>query len=336
MNVNLKQKEEFLSSLPLFQSLTLGDLEDILLFAEPFCVEANTMLFRQGEVAAGMYLLSEGRVRLYADVPGNDRVDIETVGSGDVIGEISVMDRGLSLTYALTLERTSGYFLSNLQLDMLRYSLRSSALNIMKCLRLKICDRIRLKTAQIVATLTAGEAGTLPDSGVQENKGQIDAPTSPLTLDHSRLQSLPLFRIFTLAELEEFLAPMRLWNLPRGHILYTEGSPADSCLITVRGAVRTTIYRSGKYEHLAVYGPSRLVGVLGLIDGGTYPTTCAVREQTTLLEVNQSYFETLSQAGKEIGFKFLHVVNQELALDLRKLILQITRLASQRQLNTRV
>lgn len=331
MNINLKEKEEFFSTLPLFQSLTLGDLEDILLFAEPFCVDANTMLFRQGEVAAGMYLLREGRVRLYADVPGNDRVEIETVGGGDVIGELSVMDRGLSLTYALTLERTSGYFFSNLQLQMLRSSLRASALNIMKCLRLKICDRIRLRTAQIVATLTPGEAQSLPDSGVQEQKQQLqpDAPTSPLTLDRSMLQSIPLFRLFTQSELEEFLTPMGLWNLPRGHILYTEGSAAESCWITVRGALRTTIYRSDKYEHLAVYGPSRLVGAIGLIDGGTYPETCSVREQTTLLEINRSYFETLSQEGKEIGFKFLDVVNQELASTLRKLICHITRLASQ-------
>ncbi|NES19320.1 MAG: cyclic nucleotide-binding domain-containing protein [Symploca sp. SIO3E6] len=329
MNTNLKQKEEFFSSLPLFQSLTLSDLDDILLFAEPFSVEADTMLFRQGEVMAGIYWLREGRVKLYADVPGNDLVEIETVGCGDLIGELSLMDHGLSLTSGVTLEQTSGYFLSNLQFEMLRSSLRASALKIMKCLRLKICNRIRLRTEQIAATLATGETEAVPNFGVQENQGQLDAAASPSTLDRSMLQSIPLFRLFSVAELEDFLAPMQLWNLPRGHVLYTEGSPADNCFINIRGALRTTIYRHNQYEHLAVYGPSRLVGVVALIDGGTYPATCAVREQTALLEINPSYFESLYQGNKEINFKFLHIVNQELAIELRKLIRQITRLASQ-------
>ncbi|NET56687.1 MAG: cyclic nucleotide-binding domain-containing protein [Symploca sp. SIO2E6] len=324
----MKQKEAFFSSLPLFQSLTLEDLDDILLFAEPFSLEADTILFRQGEVVPGMYWLREGRVKLYADVPGNDLVEIETVGGGDIVGELSLLDRGLSLTSGVTLEPTSGYFLSNLQFEMLRSSLRTSALKVMKCLRLKICNRIRLRTAQIAATFAAWETKAMPDAGMQEHKRQLDAAACPSTLDHSMLQSIPLFRLFSVSELEDFLAPMQLWNFPRGHVLYTEGSPADNCLITISGALRTTIYRDNKYEHLAVYGPSRLVGVVGLIDGGTYPATCAVREQTTLLEMNRSYFETLYQGNKDINFKFLHIVNQELAIELRKLIRQITRLAS--------
>jgi len=315
--------------MPLFGSLTLSDLDDIVLFAEPFSVEANTMLFRQGEVATGMYFLSNGQVRLYADVPGNDLVELGTVSSGDIVGELSLIDRGPRFTYAVTLEPTSGYFLSNLQFEMLRSSLRTQALNIMNCFRRKMCDRTRSRIVQIAATITTLEGGAIPDSGVQEDKRQLDGATSPLTLDRSMLRSIPLFRIFTPSELEEFLSPMQLWDLPRGHILYTEGSPADSCFITVRGALRTTVYRYGRYEHLAVYGPSRIVGVLELIDGGSRPTTCAVREQTTLLEMNRSDFENLSQGGKEINFKFFRAINQELAFELRKLICQITRLACQ-------
>jgi CRP-like cAMP-binding protein len=329
MNVKLQEKEEFFTSLPLFQSLTLIDLDDIMLFAKPFSVEANTMLFRQGEVAEGIYFIRDGQVRLYADVPGNDLLELGTVASNDTIGEISLMDGGTPFAYAVALKPTSGYFLSNLEFEMLRVSLKTPALKIMNCLRGKICHSIRERISQVADTISVGETTTISNSEEQQEKQQTQTATSPSTLDRASLRSIPFFQMFSPSELEDFLAPMRRWDLPRGQILYKEGSPADSCFVTVRGAVRTNISRHLKHEHLVVYGPGRIVGALPLIDGSTRPTDCAVREQTILLEMDRAYFESLYRGDKEIGFKFLQVLNKELATDLRKLIWQMTRLASQ-------
>lgn len=329
MSNTLKEKEEFFTSLPLFESLDSSDLEDVLLFAEPFSLEANSLLFRQGQVAEGLYFIGEGKVRLFGDVPGSDVIELGTLGFGDLVGEISLLDRNLRLTSAVTLEKTSGYFLSTLQFEMLRSSIKASALKVMNSIRRKICARIRSSIAELAGAFTPTDTNATLDGAVEPNKDQFDITTSPITVELPVLQSIPLLQAFTVSELEEFLAPMQQLELRRGDILYTEGSPADRCFITVRGAVRSSIFISGRYGHLALYAPSRIVGFLPLLDGGTHPTTCAVREQTILFEITKSYFEDLAKGNKDIGFKFLHAVNQELALDMRRIIRQFTRLASQ-------
>jgi CRP-like cAMP-binding protein len=344
MNNTLEEKKDFFTSISLFQGLSESDLEDILLLAEPIPVskedeerfQKGKKLLHQGKTLEGMYFLKQGKVKLEADVPGNDLVYLGIVESGDIVGEVSVISGSTSLTSAEILEPISGYFLSNVRFDMLRASLKISTLNVVNRIRRRMCDRIRSRIAQIAYNITLLESDEEPKYHQPKENKKKHLPFELANGELSILKLKPPFESFDDSTIKAFLTPLRRLELKRGDVLYTEGSAADSCFIVVRGALRTTIYRDNKShkqhrEHLAVYGPTRIVGALALIDGGTRPTTCAACEQTTLLEMKRQDFEELHTGGTDIGFKFLDAVSQELSLDTRRLTRNITRLVSQEQ-----
>jgi len=53
-------------------------------------VPAGTILFQEGEVCEGMYIIQKGRVRLYKKV-GREEVTIDRLGDGGFFGEVSCL-----------------------------------------------------------------------------------------------------------------------------------------------------------------------------------------------------------------------------------------------------
>ena len=145
--------EQLLGSVALFADLEPGELHEILAVTRPFALEPGETLCEQSDAASGMYILEQGRVRVSARLLGEAEVELTTLGPGDVLGEIALVDSGERSATLRGVDRTFGYFIPQRHFDLLRLTLRPAAIKVMRQLSPQVCARLRAHYRQI-ASLT--------------------------------------------------------------------------------------------------------------------------------------------------------------------------------------
>jgi CRP-like cAMP-binding protein len=73
----------------LCRGLTDAELDEVLSITEDVVVKAGAFVFKQGELADGLFFIGRGRVEIL-----RDGVVIATLGIGEVLGELSVLGGG--------------------------------------------------------------------------------------------------------------------------------------------------------------------------------------------------------------------------------------------------
>jgi CRP-like cAMP-binding protein len=104
-----------LSAIPLFSGLTPDELAQLNQLAHPISYKAGEEIFREGEGAIGVYLVTSGTFELRHNQPGGPPQVETTVNPGGIFGLTSVLDEGprRASAYAktdgscLTLSRTT-------------------------------------------------------------------------------------------------------------------------------------------------------------------------------------------------------------------------------------
>jgi CRP-like cAMP-binding protein len=278
--------ESFLASVSLFSSLDAGERRELLNLAEPFSFPAGTLIFDQGDLADGMYVLERGKVQLWARLLGEEQIALAQVGAGGVLGEFALIDRGTRSAAAEVIEPAQGYFFSQRRFELLHSDHRPAARKTMQELRLSLCQRLRAASSELGESPPAFYEYTQRSMPPPPPDAPIRSPAADL--DVVRLRALPFFSQFTAAELKSLLAPLSAWMLPRGYVLYSDGDPRGSAFATVRGAVEIIAGRGNQWRRQAILGPGRLFGLVAPLDGGPRETGAAVREEAIVLEIPES------------------------------------------------
>ncbi len=110
--ISTVEKVLFLKSIDLFSQIPGEDLARVALIAEEIELEPNEVLMTEGELGASMYLIVDGRVRVFK----GERTIVE-LGSRECVGEMAILDseprsatvRTLSAVRALKIEREDFY-----------------------------------------------------------------------------------------------------------------------------------------------------------------------------------------------------------------------------------
>jgi CRP/FNR family transcriptional regulator, cyclic AMP receptor protein len=84
-----RPKPDPLSHVPLFANLNASELKKVSRLTTALSVKAGTVLTRQGEVGREFFVISSGKVEVSVD---GDVV--ATIGPGDFVGELSILDGG--------------------------------------------------------------------------------------------------------------------------------------------------------------------------------------------------------------------------------------------------
>jgi glycine/D-amino acid oxidase-like deaminating enzyme/CRP-like cAMP-binding protein len=131
------------------------------------------------------------------------------------------------------------------------------------------------------------------------------------------LATLPPFADFTATELAAFRRATRRWDLPKGTLLFTEGSAGGSCFIVVQGRVEVSMEVNGANRLLARLAAGSVLGQVSLIDGGPRTATCSVDRDAVLLELDRAECERLLALGSPLSLKVLGLLNDGLISALR-------------------
>jgi CRP-like cAMP-binding protein len=82
--------EDILAAVPLFSGLTRHDLQNLTVGARERTYAAGETLMAQGAPSAALFVLTEGKVRVFQRTDAGER-ELRTMGRGEVVGEYSVL-----------------------------------------------------------------------------------------------------------------------------------------------------------------------------------------------------------------------------------------------------
>ena len=86
------QLADFHPEMNLFDALTPEAFKKLLSIARRDTVEAGSALLREGAEGETLFIILAGKVKVYKTGDNLEQIDIATLGSGSIFGEMSVFD----------------------------------------------------------------------------------------------------------------------------------------------------------------------------------------------------------------------------------------------------
>jgi CRP/FNR family transcriptional regulator len=103
--------EQTLAQVPLFKDLAPRELQILGSSCREREYNTGEVLLRQGETGVGLFVITQGRVRVTQQREGGQEVELALLGKGDVVGEMSLLDDLPRSATATALEPTKALVL---------------------------------------------------------------------------------------------------------------------------------------------------------------------------------------------------------------------------------
>jgi len=313
-----------LAGFPLFEGIPEEELEEIGRALRRRTMPAGEVLWRQGGQATAMVLILDGRVSVSLHLPGQRAVEVASLGPGEVLGDIPLLDGGAHTATASVAESATLLFLGRADFSALISRRTATSFALKRRIASVVCDRLRRQLAALAASLGRGAAEPPPPQAVPV-VDELEFCGPP---DSGYVRRLATFHAFDSLALWGFLTAGRFARCPPGRTLVAEGSTSTACYVTMNGAVEKILVRGDRRIRVGLAGPGAAFGYEGLIDGGPAPVTAATRERTLLLMVPQEAFERLFHGETAGSHVFLDVIHRDLVAALRQALRPHARLAT--------
>lgn len=301
----------FLQQVPLFAGLTADELHDLVAVMQPIELAPGQLLWRQGQAADALHLISGGRIGIYLRQPGGTEVHLTTLGLGEVLGELPLIDGGTRSATARALDRARLWSLSRADFAALTLRQSPTALALRRRICVVACTRLRDRYQQLANSL----APSLP-SGASEPPTAAQLTESVPPDDY--LSNLAFFRDFAADNLRSLVERSQLFMISRMRVLEREGDAPQGCYVTLNGAVEMTIERGRQRIPIGLAGPGRAFSYVGLIDGKTAPVTVRTRELSLLLRIAPEPFADYFHGATAESHALFNAIERDLMGALRR------------------
>ena len=313
----------FLASVPLLEGIPEPELEDLAGLVRRRVVPAGHLLWRQGQEALAMLIIVEGHVSVSLSLPGDRRVEVDSLGRGEVLGEIPLLDGGRHSADARTTEPATVLQLSRADFASLVSRRHPTSFILKRRIAGVGCARLRAQLATLAASLGDDAGGAAAPAAPPPAELEFCGPP-----DSGYVRRLATFRAFDQLALWGFLTAGRYARCPAGRTVVAEGTTSSACHLTINGAVEKVIVRGGRRIRVGLAGPGQAFGYESLIDGGPSPVSAITRERTLLLVLPSAAFERLFHGEEAGSHVFLDVIHRDLMAALRQALRPHARLAS--------
>jgi CRP/FNR family transcriptional regulator, cyclic AMP receptor protein len=306
----------FLGSVPLFDGIPEAELAELAQILRRRELSTGDVMWREGTEAEGLVLIVEGRVSLSLTLPGERAVDFDSLGSGEILGEVPLVDGGRHSATATATAPTTVLLLRRTDFASLVSRRHPTAFAIKRRIAGVACGRLRVRLAGLAESLRADAAGELAVARTSL-PAELEFCGPP---DSGYVRRLATFHAFDSLALWGFLTAGRYARCPAGRTLIAEGSTPDACFLTINGAVEKVIVRGGRRIRVGLAGPGQAFGYESLMDGRPAPTTAATRERTLLLMLPRVAFARLFYEETEGSRVFIDVINRDVVAALRQVL----------------
>lgn len=128
-----------------FGGLDEAELKRLAAISRETSLAPGEVLFEQGEESDGLYLVTEGIVRIYLTADDGREATINLLEEGEVIGEIAILDSLPRSAGAAALTRSKLIFVPHAPFS----ELAETSPKINRQLILMLCERLRAANAQV-------------------------------------------------------------------------------------------------------------------------------------------------------------------------------------------
>jgi CRP-like cAMP-binding protein len=300
-----------LQQVPLFAGLTAEGLHDLAAVMQPTDLAPGQLLWRQGQAADALHLINGGRIGIYLRQPGGAEVHLTTLGPGEVLGELPLIDGGTRSATARALDRARLWSLSRADFAVLALRRSPTALAFRRRICVVACTRLRDRYRQLANSLAPGAP-----SGASEPPTAAQLTESAPPEDY--LSNLAFFRGFAADHLRSLVERSQLFMISRRRVLEHEGDAPRGCYVTLNGAVEMTIERGRQRIPIGFAGPGRAFSYVGLIDGKTAPVTVRTRELSLLLRIAPELFADYFHGATTESHALFTAIERDLMGALRR------------------
>lgn len=302
-----------LADVPLFAGIPELELHEIGKLLQRLELQAGDVLYRQGEEASGLHLVTAGALGVYARLPAGREVELAALGVGEVVGELALVDGSTRAATVRALEPTSALFLGRADFLALASRMNPTAFAIKRRLAAIVSERLRGCCDAMARSLAGGDV----DAPMPADVAQDELVPGPLPDDRYLLR-LPFFAPFASQELRALLEVCGCVFVPARRVLLREGAEPEAAYVTLNGAVEEAVARGERRIRVRLAGPGRAVAYAGLVDGRPSPVTVATRERALLLVVPRDSFSELFEGATALSYAFVEAVERDLVAALRQ------------------
>jgi CRP/FNR family cyclic AMP-dependent transcriptional regulator len=147
----------FFKKIPLFAGLSGDELNEILSGIRSQSLGDGKVLFSEGEPGDAAYVVESGVVEVWAQMDGGDEISVATLQSGEVIGELALIDGARRNATIRAVKDTQLLRIDKVEFDFLRRNSRPAAFKLIRAITQVVCARLRETNEQISAILEPAE-----------------------------------------------------------------------------------------------------------------------------------------------------------------------------------
>lgn len=283
-------------------------------------------LFVQGRPGDSLAVVLSGTFRVEVERPGGKREILESIGPGDVIGEMTCVDPAPRSANVIAVADAEILELDRGTLDALRRTAPSTWSAVLGGILARTTERLAETNVRVEQALSRlGLAPTVPQLPIVTEVGDVAPREVAVHEQPNRLRKLAGLKGFTEAELGMLLRVATPREYAAGDVLLAEGAPCESCLVLTAGEVEVTKQVVGKERRLAVLPVGSIVGQIALVKSGARQATVRALSSVTALELGRHNFERLLAARAPLALRFQE---QVATASIRQLRLANERLAT--------
>lgn len=283
---------------PFFKDLPPDQVEALARITRPLRFASGERLFEQGDPADLALFLTGGEIELQNRVPGGGANTIATLGPGEVLGELSLIDRHRRSSSAVAAAAVTALGIERRDFAGLCAQYHPTSLELMHRLAKLVGTRLRNSNPEARMELAARTERC-------ELATELDADAAGATFDvRPFLPVLAFFRDFSEHDLDEFVSLSKAWTLERGRVVTSPADTSRSCFVVIRGAVESREEREGVSFRHAVLGPGHLFGELAWLLDAPRGSVIRARETCTLLELPAAELDRMRDPARHLSFRF--------------------------------
>lgn len=308
--LSLELKEALIST-RVCKYLEPNEIDTLLKYSRYVAFATDKLILKQGEMSEGLYIIIDGKTLVSAKVLGEGVTTIATLNRGDILGEISLLEKGPCVTSVTATSEVHCLLITHAYFDMLSLFYPETKYKIIRAITEQVCERINAIYHKIIKHMHHSDM--IERSIFGEVIRTLTKP-SPINfeeagIDFNQLKTKTLFTLFSQEEIDLLLQYASLVNAPKKCILIHEGEVSSSLYILLRGAVQSSIINDNIIAKLSVLGPFELFCSVAVINTeSTSIINYMSCERAILFQISDSNLTILKNQYPELWYKLYELI----------------------------
>ena len=145
----------------------------------------------------------------------------------------------------------------------------------------------------------------------------VSSDTAMFARKPGTLRRVKIFAEFTDEQLERFVRFMHVQRVKQWTEVVKQGQDGDAMYLVLEGELRVRLMISGKETILVTLGPGEFFGEISLFDRGPRSADVVANQDSMLLKISATAFDTLVKEAPELAAPFLFAMGKTLTARIR-------------------